>query len=403
MRSLSEYLNWCLSLVNPIDPLRVLLPDAVGCILAEDIKSPINVPNVDQATRDGYAVRSTDIIGASLRDPQVLSVIAEVKAGDSDPCSLATRSAVKVASGAPIPAGADAVIPIEDTENTDSKVRISSTVKSGTNIIKLGEDIGENTPILRAGTRIGARQIALLAGVGILRVKVRPRPRVVVLSIGNELIEPGNPIGHGRVYDANGHTLSSAIADSQADVFRVAAVPDEPQQLSNTLEDQLVRADIVITTGGLSYGAGDTVKEVLSPLGTVRFDAVAISPGKLIGAGKIGEGIPIFCLPGRPVAAQIAYEIFVRPCLRHLAGWEDLYRPSVRAKVSQSWVSPAGKRQFVPVKLMGNPSTGYRAKPTGVPDDLLLSSMSKANALAVIPESITEVKEGDIFHCMILD
>lgn len=400
MRTVADYLGHCLQLVHPLEPLDVLLPDAVGCVLAEDVAAPQDLPVADQALTDGYAVNFTDL---NVRVQPYLQVIDEVKAGDTNPASLVEHTAIKIASGAPMPRGADTVVPIEITDHGDAWVTILKPVPKGANILSAGSDVKSSEIILKSGSRIGARQVALLAGVGRLRVKVRPKPRVVILSIGDELVEPGQEILPGAVYDANGHSLSTAVADARADTFRVAAVPDEPALLRETLEDQLVRADIVITTGGLSYGAGNTVKEVLSSLGNTRFDQVAMTPGKLVGAGIVGEGIPIFCLPGKPVAAQIAFEIFVRPCLRHLAGWDDLYRPSVRAKINTSWHSPVGKRQFVPVKVVGSPDSGYEARLCGTPEDLLLSSLSQANALAVIPESISQVERGDYFHCMVLD
>ena len=403
MRTVAEHLNTCLALVAPLDPLDVLLPDAVGCVLAEDVSAPFDLPVTDQATLDGYAVRSQDVGGAGKMRQVYLDVIAEVKAGDAEPCSLVENAAVRIASGAPLPMGADTVVPLEETDQGSARVQILSAPAKGKNILRRRQDVSAGTTILRAGTRIGSRQVALLAGVGRLRVRVRPRPRVVILSIGDELIEPGKAVRAGAVFDANGHALSSAVADARADTFRVAAVPDEQNALSETIEDQLVRADIIITAGGLSYGSGDTVKEVLAPLGTARFDMVAMTPGKQLGYGTVGEGTPIFCLPGNPVAAQICYEIFVRPCLRHMAGWQELYRPSLRARVDCGWRSPAGRRQFVPVKIVGAPDSGYRARLTGKPEDLLLSSMASANALAVIPEAVTAVSEGDYFHCMVLD
>ena len=262
--------------------------------------------------------------------------------------------------------------------------------------------------MLRAGTRIGARQMALLAGVGRDHVLVHPRPRVVIISIGDEIVEPGGEARPGTVFDANGHALATAVADAGAETFRVAAVPDERSRLRETIEDQLVRADLVLTTGGISYGSGDTVREVLGALGTVRFDSVAAWPGHIMGVGTVGAeegrpGTPIVCLPGDPVSAQVCFEVFVRPALRHMQGWTAVNRPVVRAVIDRSWYSPRGRREFVRVRLTGSPRAGYNASVMGTPASLLLSALADSNALAVVPEDVTTVRAGDTLQCLVLE
>lgn len=403
MKSVAEHLAACLEAVGSQEPLEVLLPDAAGCILAEDVNAPFDLPVADLAGCDGYAVMSADLSDASSTAPVSLEVLDDVHAGDVEPTRIVQGSAVHIASGAPMPLGADAVVPIEFTDHGQARVSVRASVACGENVRKKAKDVQAGQVLLATGTRLGARQVALLAGVGRHRVQVHPRPRVVVVSIGDELVEPGHPGQPGKVFDANGHALSSAVADAGAATFRVAAVPDERVALRNTLEDQLVRADLIITTGGLSYASGDTVKDVLAPLGSLRFDNVAISPGKQLGVGHLQDSTPIFCLPGDPVSAQVCFEVFVRPALRKMQGWSDLYRTSVEAKVTSGWQSPAGRRQFVRVNLKGSPSEGYVAQVQGDPDDLLLSTMASANALAVVPENITEIKAGDKLICMLLD
>ncbi|MDK8299630.1 MAG: molybdopterin-binding protein, partial [Actinomycetaceae bacterium UMB1218B] len=175
------------------------------------------------------------------------------------------------------------------------------------------------------------------------------------------------------------------------------------------IEDQLVRADLILTTGGISHGSGDTVREVLSTLGTVRFDNIAAWPGHILGVGTVGGddngegGTPIFCLPGDPVSAQVCFEVFVRPALRHMQGWTQLTRPSVKAAVDRSWYSPRGRREFVRVRLVGDPKTGYQAKVMGAPASLLLSALAESNALAIVPESTTNVRTGDMLQCLVLE
>ncbi|MDO5672468.1 MAG: molybdopterin molybdotransferase MoeA [Actinomycetaceae bacterium] len=419
MRSVAEHLGECLAAVGPLPPLVVALPDAVGCVLAEDIAAEADLPIVDLAARDGYAVRAEEVALGLARLPAgevslVLPVLGDQLPGVASGISHVEGTCVRIASGAPMPSGADAVIPIEHTDHGEVRVSVTRAVEAGAYVRSRGQDTRAGVTVLPRGIRVGARQIAVLAGLGRGRLAVHPRPRVVVVSIGDELIEPGSSGGvvggaggaraaAGAVFDANGHALTTAARDADATTFRVAAVPDERHALRETLEDQMVRADVIVTTGGLSYGAGDTVKDVLGPLGTVRFDNVAISPGRQLGVGTVGDSdTPIFCLPGDPVAAQVAFESFVRPALRKMAGRAGLYRDSVEARVEDGWESPAGRRQFVPVRLSGSLGAGYVAEVCGVPGQPLLTALADANAFAVVPENQTRVAVGDRLYCMVL-
>ena len=409
MRSVAEFYQDCLSAVAQQPPLDVQLADAVSCVLAEDVEAPFDLPVADLAARDGYAVRSEDLAGARPDNELSLRVTEEIRAGDVNPAALVPGTAIRIASGAPMPAGADSVIALEFTDHGMAQVNVRTQPAVGENIRRKAEDVEEGEIVLRKGTRVGARQVALLAGVGRSRVYVHPRPRVVILSIGDEIVEPGEKARPGTVFDANGHALSTAITDAGAQTFRVAAVPDERHVLSETIEDQLVRADLILTTGGISHGSGDTVREVLSTLGTVRFDNIAAWPGHILGVGTVGGddngegGTPIFCLPGDPVSAQVCFEVFVRPALRHMQGWTQLTRPSVKAAVDRSWYSPRGRREFVRVRLVGDPKTGYQAKVMGAPASLLLSALAESNALAIVPESTTNVHTGDMLQCLVLE
>ncbi|MDU0348424.1 gephyrin-like molybdotransferase Glp [Actinomyces sp. MRS3W] len=402
MRTVAEHLAACLDIAQAAAPLDLVLLDAVGCVLAEDVVADIDLPAVDLAGLDGYAVAAADVADAGPDTAVVLDVMDAVRAGDMRPTRLVPGAAILIDSGAPLPLGADAVVPWTDTNRGESRVEVRATVTAGENVRRRAEDVQAGTTVLPQGSRISARHIALLAGIGRYRVKVHPAPRVVIVSIGDELVEPDDTREAGDVFDANGHALACAVTDAGGQAFRVAAVPDELGALAETIEDQLVRADVLITTGGLSVGQGDTVKDVLAPLGTVRFDAVAMSPGRQLGVGMI-EDTPIFCLPGDPVSAQIAFETFIRPVLRQIAGWQDLHRASVPATMSAGWHSPARKRQFVPVHLTGSPARGYSAEPTAQPGSTRLLALARANAIAVVPEDTQTVISGDTLHCLLLD
>ena len=402
MRTVAEHLAACLEIARPAAPLDVVLLDAVGCVLAEDVVADIDLPSADLAGLDGYAVMSAGLAGAAEATPVALEVMDAVRAGDVRPTRLVPGAAVLIDSGAPLPLGADAVVPWMLTDRGQSRVQVRAAVSAGQNVRRRAGDVAAGTTVLPRGSRVSARQIALLAGIGRYRVKVMPAPRVVIVSIGDELVEPGQPRDPGDVFDANGHALASAVTDAGGRAFRVAAVPDELSALAETIEDQLVRADLVITTGGLSAGQGDTVKEVLAPLGSVRFDAVAMVPGRQLGLGTV-EDTPIFCLPGDPVTAQIAFETFVRPVLRQIAGRRNLHRSSLPASISTGWHSPPGKREFVPVRLTGSPSRGYAAVPASPPGAPRLLGLARANAIAVVPETTHTVVAGETLHCLLLD
>lgn len=407
MRLVQTHLSEALAAVRPVPPLDVVLADAAGCILAEDVASPANVPARDVALYDGYAVRHDDVYGAAEGGAVVLPVVQDVWSGAVEPVRLVPGQAIRVSTGVPVPLGADTVLPLEVTDRGTASVRVLRPSPGGAGVRRVAADAVAGQVAIASGVRLGARQISLAAALGRQRLRVHPRPRVVILPVGDELIEPGKR-GDG-VYNANGQALAIAVQDAGAVAIPVAAVSDDRATLREMIEDQLVRADLLITTGGLSEGTHDTVKDVLGPLGTVRFDHVAVSPGRHQGFGMLGDDddlVPIFALPGQPVAAQISYEVFVRPALRAMAGHVDLFRPSVAAYADEAWSSPAGVRQFVPAHLVGSPDEGYRVTPVGDPaalDQLSLSALSDANALAVVPEAQTFVQLGERVNCLVLE
>lgn len=402
MRTVDEYLADCLAVAEPLPPFTVILDDAVGCIVAEDVRSLVDVPQADLSGRDGYAVRVADLAGATRENPVKLPVLEEIRADNVTASSLIPGACVQISSGAVLPRGTQAVVPIEWTDQGRAEVQIYGTVTEGDNIRCQAEDLAAGEVILAAGVRIGSRQIALLASAGHSRVLVHPAPRVVIIAIGDELQEPGMAAAHGKIFDANSHALATAVRDTGGTVYRVGSVSDDKRELRELLEDQVVRADVIITTGGLSYGGGDTLKEVLSPLGSIRFDNVAMNPGRQVGVGKLDDAT-IFCLPGSPVAAWTSFEVFVRPVLRKMAGHTHIFRRSIPARVLRGWDSPAGEQEYVLGIVAGNPTDGYRVEPAGDPQRPLLSGMSDANCLVVVPAEHTTVAVGDVLECMVLN
>ncbi len=403
MKTVEEHLHDILATIEALHPLDLQLLDAHGCILAEDVRSTTDVPSFDNSAMDGYAVRIGDVVSATADTPVVLPVVGDVAAGSSGAYSIARGQCVRIMTGAPVPAGGEAIVPVEWTDAGVASVSISQAPEPGQHIRRHGEDVRAGDTVLKAGTRIGPAHVALLAAVGRARVVVRPRPRVVVISTGSELVEAGVVPGPGQITDSNGPALTAAVRDAGGVAYRVGIVPDDPRTVLDAIEDQLVRADLVITTGGVSAGAYDTVKEVLSRLGTVTFEPVAMQPGKPQGFGTVGpDSTPIFTLPGNPVSAFVSFEVFVRPVMRKMLGVEPLHRPMVRASTLAPISSAAGRQQYVRANLQVVDGR-YVVEPMGRSGSHLVADLAAANAFVVVPPSVTTVPVGGTVQVMVLE
>jgi molybdopterin molybdotransferase len=394
LRTVDEHLSIVLDGIGTIDPIELTLLDAQGLLLAENITAEFPLPGFDNSAMDGYAVRAIDTRDASADRPLPLQVVGDVAAGAKTRSGMGPGLAMRIMTGAPIPAGADAVIPLEDTDRGLARVAIHRPVRTGECIRRAGEDIQAGAPALGAGAALGPQQLGLLAALGRDRVIVRPRPRVIVLSTGSELIEIGKRPSFGEVIDSNSYMIAAAAKDAGADARRIGIVPDDHAKLLETLESQLLRADVLITTGGVSMGAFDVVKEALSELGTVEFTRIAMQPGKPQGFGHIGDKIPIFCLPGNPVSSLVSFEAFVRPAIRKLLGKRQLERSTVQAVAVEGARSPHGVRQYRRGVLHREPGGGYGVSFVGGAGSHLIASLALSNCLVVIPEDVTEVAAG---------
>lgn len=404
MRPVHDHLAAVLAAASPVQPLDVVLADAQGCILAEEVVAPRDLPPWPVAACDGYAVRSADVgvPGLGAVPDATLPVVHDAPAGAGERLHLVGGTAILVASGAPLPVEADAVVPFDRTDRGRATVTVRGGVRPGANVRAAGQDAPVGQVVLAQGTRLEARHLAVAAAVGRARLRVHPTPRVVVLTVGDELREPGRPLPAGAVHDADAHSLAAAVQDAGASAVRVGPVADDRAALREVIADQLVRADLLVITGGLSEGPWDTVADVLAPLGTVRFDQVAMTPGHRQGFGTVDD-VPVIALPGRPISALVSFEVFVRPALRTMAGHRDVFRPSVRAAVTRPWSSPAGVRQFVPAVVAGSPTDGYLVTPVGDPSDGSLGDLARANVLAVVGEDVTHVRAGDTLACLLLE
>ena len=399
MRTVDEHLAEVLTVVAPLAPLEMGLLDAHGCVLAEDVRSAGPLPSFDNASMDGYAVRVADL----EQLPVTLPVTGDIAAGPASPLRVQPGLCVRIMTGAMLPAGADAVVPLEWTDGGIAQVRIDRRPDLGAYIRRTGEDVTGGELVLADGSHLGSSQIGLAAAIGRSRLVVRPRPRVVVVSTGSELVEPGTRLSPGQIPDSNSLALTTAAIEAGAIAYRVGIIPDDPRRLLATLEDQLVRADLLVTSGGVSVGAYDVVKEVLSRLGTVGFHKVAMQPGMPQGFGTIGpDSTPVFGLPGNPVSALVSFEAFVRPALRRMLGAQQVERPRVSATTTAELTSPAGKRSFLRVWLEVVDGA-YQVSPVSGAGSHLMAGMARANALAVLPETVERVPVGAPVQVMLLE
>jgi molybdopterin molybdotransferase len=398
VKSVEQHVADVLALIADPQPTELDLLRAHGSVLAETVTSPVSLPGFDNSAMDGYAVCAADLESATADAPVRLPVVGDIPAGDPSPAAVRPGLCARIMTGAPMPSGADAVVPVEWTDGGVAAVAVDRPVRVGNAVRPAGGDVVEGAVVLRPGGRIGAGEMGVLAAVGRRSVSVYPRPRVVVLSTGEELVEPGRPLGPGQIWESNSFMIAAAARDAGCEVHRHGFVGDDPRTVLDTLEGLLVRADIVITTGGVSMGAYDVVKEVLTREGTVEFTQVAMQPGKPQGFGAIGpDRTPIVTLPGNPVSAFVSFQIFVLPALRRLRGLDPRGLPTARAVLTAPVTSPKGRRSYLRGVLEESPH-GREAAPTVSPalrqDSHQLSALAGANALIVVPEETTELAAG---------
>ncbi len=404
MKNVDQHVQEVLRTVAPLPALPLPLADAHGCVLAEDVTALAPLPGFDNSAMDGYAVRLSDVEAAAEAAPVSLPVVGDIAAGDRAARTVQPGFCLRIMTGAPLPPGADAVVPVEWTDGGVTSVTIRRAPVPGQHIRRAGEEAPVGATLLRAGTFLGAAQIALIAATNRAAVSCRPRPRVVIVSTGSELAETGEALAHGQIPDSNSHMLLAACREAGAMGYRVGVVPDDPAVLLETLEDHLIRADLLLTTGGVSVGAYDVVKEVLSRLGTVAFEKVAMQPGMPQGFGTLGhEQVPIFTLPGNPVSALVSFEVFVRPALRRMLGAPAVLRPQVTVETSESFRSPPGKRSYLRVVAAREADGRVLARAAGGQGSHMLTAMASANALLVVPEEMTDVPAGTRLPALLLE
>jgi len=397
---LEEAQRRVLEAVEPLPVVESSLEDCLGLFLAERVVAGADIPPFDNSAMDGYAVRSEDIAGASEVTPVRLEVLEDLPAGQVSRGEVGRGQAVRIMTGAPVPPGVDTVVPVEDTSREGRGALIRRAWERGSNIRRAGEDIRRGSAVLQPGCRLGPAEIGVLAGLGVVRVPVRRRPRAVVISTGDELLPPEEELRPGKIHDTNSFTLAALLREAGAEVKRLGIVADDEEALRTALLDNLDGADLFVTSGGVSVGDYDLVKQVLAGLGRMDFWKVNMRPGKPQAFGSI-EGRPLFGLPGNPVSVMVSFEQFVRPALRKMMGARELFRPVLEAVAEEPMGRSAGRVEFIRVVLRREGGT-LLARPTGPQGSGILSSMVQGHALAVLGEEVGRVQPGERVEVQLL-
>jgi molybdopterin molybdotransferase len=387
MLTVEQALEQILSRFSPLESERVELIDALGRVLADSVVSRRQIPPWPNSSMDGYAVRATDTGAVEL------NVVGQVTAGTVPTRAVGRGEAVRIFTGAPLPDGADAVVPQEDVTATDGVIRLGARVDPGAYVRPAGEDLNVGDRVLEPGATLGAAEIGLLATLGYTQATVYRRPRVAILSTGNELADLGVEPGPGQIPNTNTYSLMAQVIEAGADPVNLGVAPDD----LGTIEGRLRRgfgADVIVSSAGVSVGDLDLVKEALTRLGAeLHLWRVSMRPGKPITFGSVGE-TPIFGLPGNPVSAMVTFELFVRPALRRMAGHRILDRPRILARAARRISNPGPRRGYLRVALCRDAS-GWQATLTGDQGSAILRSMVLADGLAVVPgDTVVESGEG---------
>ena len=413
MLSVEQAYDRVMASFQGLGPEEKLLLDCMGQVLAEDIKSPLALPPLANSGMDGYALRHSDIAGASHENPSNLEVIGIVAAGHMPDKTVGPRTAIRIMTGAPVPDGADTVVPFEETDEVNRKrqgkplnqVAIFADLPTGCNVRPAGEDISAGTLVLEKGIVVRAAEVGVIASLGMDRVKVIRRPVVAVLATGDELETAGKPLSAGKIYDSNSFSVAASIVDAGGIPKILGIARDNLADLTAKLA-ATSEADFVVTSAGVSKGDYDIVKDVLNQRGEMNFWSVRMRPAKPLAFGHLngpaGKRIPLMGLPGNPVSAMVAFEMFARPAIRTMLGKAKMPRPMVAGVLTAPIRNEDGRRVYARVEVEFKDGR-YQATPTGPQGSNILTSMSKANGLAICPEDLTGKNAGEQVQIIMLD
>ncbi len=401
MIAVKEALDRILASIHPLPLEKVGLFNALGRVLGEDVRSGRNIPPKDNSGMDGFALRASETSGASREHPVTLKVIEDVPAGRLPSRKVGAGEAVRIMTGAPIPEGADAVVKVEDTEGSGNEVRIFVAAETGQDIRRAGEDVLEGERVLSAGSVIRPAEIGMLAALSRSFIFVHQKPLVAVIATGDELADIDEPLPPGRIVNSNSYALSAQVRECGGVPLQIEIARDTKEDLTAKFQAAR-RADAIISSGGVSVGDYDFVKDVIEEIGAgMHFWKVAMRPGRPLAYGMIG-GKPLFGLPGNPVSSMVSFEQFVRPALLKMAGHQNLFRKCVRATLLEDVTKRAGFRYFLRARVQIE-NGRYTAATTGGQGSGILKSMVLANGLLVLPEDLTLVKKGETVTVQLID
>ena len=391
---LADALKIVLSNVGQLEPEVVPFNQSLGRVLAEDVVSKVDVPPFDRSAVDGYAARAADTFGASELKSVKLCVVGSVDIGVASKRHVRKGEAVKIMTGAPLPRGADAVVMVERTRAKGKNIEVSAPVTPGKNVSAHGEDVKAGEIVLRRGQLLRPQDVGMLASTGKIRVRVSRRPKVAIFATGSELRKPGKHLGQAEITDINSHSLAAAVASCGGLPYRLGIIPDKPELLKRALRKAL-RYDMVLASGGSSVGERDIMPDIIAGLGKLLFHGVAIRPGGPTAFGVVRKR-PVFSLAGFPVASLVAFDMLVRPALRHAQGLPaDRGYPRVRARLARKVSSTLGRADVVRVKVRTEGSE-LVAEPIRVTGSSVLSSMTKADGFIIVPEEVEGFDEGNV-------
>jgi len=400
--SVEEAQERVLGLVQPLEPERVPILEGLGRVLAEDICAQVDIPPADNSAMDGYALRAGDIAGASHDHPVRLRIIGNLAAGYAFPQTVEPGTAVRIMTGAPIPRGADTVIRFERTRRDGDEVEILEEVGRGRNIRLAGEDVHRGELVVQRGSVLRPQEIGMLAALGQGEVLVIRRPVVAILATGEEVISTDQPLLPGKIHDANSYSNAAQVLRYRGVPCLLGIARDRQEELSSKIHAGLRQgADLFLTSGGVSVGDFDVVKEVLAAEGEIHFWWVNMKPGKPLAFGQIGR-VPLIGLPGNPVAAMISVELFARPAILKMLGHKEWAKPAIEAVMEDPIARKDNRRHFLRVKVRRE-GEHYYARLTGPQGSGILTSMLRANGLAVIPEDRGELAAGERVQVLMLD